>query len=134
MAKKAYKLEDFFTNTLAETPAKMPLLHGKVDTGQYLFVLGSNSPKLKRPIIKYRNDYSKVLEESKSIEDKIDRELFIAEKTEELDLELASAMTSGTSFSESDKEQAIKILSENTGLSNSVIAFSFDNEKYLAKK
>lgn len=129
-----YNLEDFFTATLNDKPAPMPLLLNGKETGQSLFVLGSESTRLKRAISAYRKSYSELLEEAKGISDKFDQDELIIDKTSALNLSLASEMVTGTSFGNDDKENAIKILTENKGLSQSVVAFSFDNGNYLKKK
>ena len=134
---KTYNLEDFFTATLNGKPSNMPLLLNGEDTGQYLSVIGSESHKLKKAIAEYRRGYKLAKaysEEALEANDTAETDLLISDRASSNDDQLAIAMIEGWSFNDYNKESVIKLLQENTELSNSVIAFSFDNGNYCAKK
>ena len=134
---KTYNLEDFFTATLNGKPSNMPLLLNGKDTGQYLSVIGSESHKLKKAIAEYRRGYKLTKaysEEALEASDTAETDLLISDRASANDDQLAIVMIEGWSFDGYNKESVIKLLQENTELSNSVIAFSFDNGNYCAKK
>lgn len=133
-AKKVFKLEDFFVQTLNDKPSKMMLLLNNEETGHWLGVLGSLSPKLKRPIADYRRNLAKCRKKGESIKDDLERAEYESETMAELDLVLASEMLETWSFDGATREDALRVLSENEALPNAVIAHSFDSGNYATKK
>lgn len=124
-------IDKFFTATLHNKPAKMVLMQGGGDTGEFLLVLGSESPKLKRSLIAYRIGYKKLADEVATITDDIEKEVISEEKSNELDIALACDMVTGSSFK--GKPDIKRLLTENKTLSKSVIEFSVENTNYLKK-
>lgn len=136
MAKKIeYSLEDFYSKTKQEAGAKMPLKIGDQDTGHYFIVKGLSSRSIAQEKLDWQVAYARVIEQAEKIDDKVDRNIFIAGEKKKLNDKLACLLVSDWSFPEkcTEKEKA-KILDENDDLSELVIQFSADSDAYLAKK
>lgn len=136
MAKKIeYSLEDFYSKTKQEAGAKMALKIGDQDTGHYLLVKGLSSRSIAQEKLDWQVAYARVIEQAEEIEDKIERNIFIAGEKKTLNEKFACLLVSGWSFSEKCTEKAKSLLfDENEDLSELVIQFAADSETYLAKK
>ncbi|GEM_PF-2292428 len=136
MAKKTeYSLEDFYSKTKQETGAKMPLKISDQDTGHYFLIKGLSSRSIAQEKLDWQVAYARVLEQSENIDDKVERNIFIASEKQKLNDNLACLLVDGWSFSQdcTDKEKA-NLFDENEDLSEMVIQFAADSDSYLAKK
>lgn len=129
------KLEDFYTKTLNEKSAKMPLLMDDEDTGCYLMVKGIEAKSVAQHRLESQIAYAEMAEEAAKIEDSIKQSVFERDRTEEIQLVLAAQLVTGWSFSEKcDDSSKLKLLDENQGLCAAVIAHAATPSEYFAKK
>lgn len=136
MAKKIeYSLEDFYSKTKQEAGAKMPLKIGDQDTGHYFLVKGLSSRSIAQEKLDWQVAYARLLEQSEKIEDKIDRNIYVASEKQKLNDKLACLLVSDWSFSqECTHDEKTKLFDEDGDLSEAVIQFAADSDAYLAKK
>ena len=133
--KTTYKLEDFFTKSIAEKATKMPLMYDGKDTGCYLMVKGIDAKSVQRARIVAQVGYADAAEAVEQIKDKIEREEYSRKAKEEIEINLATDLVTDWSFNKLDgKKEVIKLLLENQGLAFAVIAHATTPSNYLTKK
>ena len=129
------KLEDFFTDDINSAPYKMALYRQGKPTDAYLLVTGYEANAMAKPRLERQKAYGKALDSVKSIKDKSKREEALQDLMEPINQPLAMALISGWSFSKKPTDAGkIKLLQQNKGLSDLVIASAFTEANYYAKK
>ena len=130
-----YKLEDFFTKSIAEKATKMPLMYDDKDTGCHLMVKGIDAKSVQRARIIAQIGYADAADAIDKIECKIEQEEYSRSAKEKIEIDLAVELISGWSFGKLDgKLKVIELLLENQGLAFGVIAHATTPSNYLVKK
>lgn len=130
-----YSLEDFYSKSKQEVGAKMPLMIGSEDTGHYLMVKGLSARSIAQQKIDWQIAYARLIESAEKIDDKVERNVFIANEKKNLNDKLACLIVSGWSFSAKCTEaEKLKLFDENEDMSELVIQLAADSDAYLAKK
>lgn len=133
MTNKKFTLADFQTKSLSETSTKMPIHFENEDTGCYLMVKGIESKSVQRARIVAQVAYADLADEAEKIKDKVDKELFIREQKENIEIDLACQLITGWSFDDFSQELLLDLMEQNTGLAFGVIAHATTPSNYLAK-
>jgi hypothetical protein len=136
IAKKVnYKLEDFFTKSLAEKSTKMALMYDGNDTGCHLMVKGIDAKSVQRSRVVAQIAYADAADVADKIADKVEKEEYSRAEKERIEICLATDLVSGWSFGELDgKKEVVNLLCENQGLAFAVIAHATTPGNYLTKK
>lgn len=130
-----YSVKDFYTKTKHETSSKMALFVDEKDTGAYLMVIGIEARSIAQDRLKSQKAFSMLSDKIEKIEDGLEKRIFERDESEKIKIELASVLVSGWSFVEEFNSESMRdLLSENVGLSDSIIAHASSSANYFKKK
>ena len=127
-------LSKYLHATLQDEPTKLLLSQGDEKTKDFLMVLGSESPRLKRAFAVYGYELNKAQEELKSESMSVEKVLKSTEATVWIDRYLAVEMVTGWSFGEFSKSDLTELLTQNKQLVKAIHARSFDAGQYTSGK
>ena len=134
MATKRLKLEDFIAPTLLDEPTKLFITLDGKKTKEYLLIIGSTHPDLKRPIASYGVNINKLKKECNDIKDEIDKVIEFSEGEKQVNKDLASKMVVGWSLGDFDASLLDSLLKDNEALVSGIQAHSFTVGNYIKKK
>ena len=133
---RKYSLDDMFTSTNSEKGSKMPLfIHGDVDTGHYLKVKGNGAKSVAKSRLTASKNVGIMNEESLEFAEGPEREEFILDALESIKLPYAIDLVCGWSFDETITPELVsRLITENDGLSDSIINHASNEQNLLSKK